>query len=154
MIDLRDISFGGTAALVTSMGLIIGLGAAAAPKPTIVGSLLIVALADNLTDALSVHIYQEAERLPQRKAFRTTVANFTARLCTALSFVAIVMLLPASAAVMFSLAWGFFLLCGLSYLLAKARSVSVLAEIGKHAAAAAVVIVASRIIGAWVSRFT
>src|SRR5512140_2034663 len=77
---LRRISFGGTAAIVTSMAVIVGLHASAAQKSTIVGSLLIIALADNLTDSLGVHVYQESERLAEREAFRTTVANFTTRL--------------------------------------------------------------------------
>lgn len=150
MFDLRNLSFGTPAALVTSMGLIVGLEATASPKSALLGGLLIVGLADNLTDALSVHIYQEAERLPGKEAFRTTVANFAARLCTALSFVAIVALLPIFVAIPVSLVWGFLLLCALSYLLAKARSVSVFPEILKHCAVATVVIVASEVIGTWV----
>ena len=149
MLDLRKVSFGGTAALVTSMGLIVGLEATNAPEATLVGSLLIVALADNLTDALGVHIYQEAERLPQREALRTTVANFVARLCTALTFVLIVLAVP-SLAVPLSLAWGVTLLGGLSYLIAKRRGVSPVSEIAKHLTAAFLVILASRLIGAWI----
>ncbi len=54
--DIRNFSFGGPAAVVTSLGLIIGLDAAPAARATIVGSLLIVAIAGNLTDSLSIHI--------------------------------------------------------------------------------------------------
>jgi hypothetical protein len=56
MRSLRRISFGATSATVTSMGLITELGAAAAEKATILSGLLIVALADNLTDSLSLHV--------------------------------------------------------------------------------------------------
>jgi hypothetical protein len=59
MFDLRGLSFGGPAAIVTS-------AAATAGKMAIIGSLLVIGLADNLTDPLSVHIYQEAERLAHR----------------------------------------------------------------------------------------
>lgn len=149
MLDLRKISFGGTAAVVTSMGLIVGSAATSAPEATLVGSLLIVALADNLTDALGVHIYQEAERMPQREALRTTAANFVARLCTALTFVLIVLAAP-SLAVPLSLGWGVVLLGGLSYLIARRRGVSPVSEIAKHLGTAAVVIAASKLIGAWV----
>ena len=54
MIDLRKFSFGAPAAIVTGMGLIVGLDAATAAKATIVSSLLIIGIADNLTDSLSV----------------------------------------------------------------------------------------------------
>ncbi|OGA48047.1 MAG: hypothetical protein A3F74_14315 [Betaproteobacteria bacterium RIFCSPLOWO2_12_FULL_62_58] len=66
---IRNFSFGAAAAIVTSMGLIIGLDAAAATKAAILSGLLIVAIADNLTDSLSVHMYQEAERLDRSHYF-------------------------------------------------------------------------------------
>ena len=68
MLNPRKFSFGGTSAVVTSMGLIIGLGAAGAGKATIVSGLLIVGFADNMTDSLSIHMYQEAEKLEERTA--------------------------------------------------------------------------------------
>ncbi len=146
-LDLRYLSFGAPAAIVTGMGLIVGLDAATATKATVVGSLLIIGIADNLTDALSVHIYQEAERLAQRQAFRTTVANFIARFIVSVSFVLLFLLMPTSIAIGACVAWGFLLLCGLSYLLAKARGANVFSEIGKHAGVALVVIAISQAVG-------
>jgi len=147
MIDLRGLSFGGTAALVTSMGLVVGFDAVTAAKSTIISGLFIVGLADNLTDSLSVHVYQESERLPEKEAFRTTVTNFIARFGISLSFVAIFVFAPASAAVFLCIAWGFTLLSCLSYFLARARAVSPSLEIVKHTAVAMLVIVISKIIG-------
>ena len=63
MFNPRAFTFGGTSAIVTSMGLVIGLQSATAPPPTIVSGLLVIALADNISDSLSIHMYQEAERL-------------------------------------------------------------------------------------------
>lgn len=150
MRDLRRMSFGGTAAIVTNMGLIIGLDAATAAKTTLMGSLLIVAVADNLTDALSVHIYQESERLPERDAFRTTVTNFFVRLLLSISFIVILLLLPMSVAIYACTVWGFVLLSGLSWLLATARESRPIPEILKHAGVAVMVIAISKIIGDWV----
>ncbi len=151
---LRRISFGGTAAIVTSMGVIVGLNAATVQRAAIVGSLLIVALADNLTDSLGVHIYQESERLAEHEAFRTTVANFATRLLVSLSFIAIVVLIPTAAgAALSSLAWGLLLLAGLSHQLAKARGFAPLSEICKHCAVATIVIVLSAAIGRWIPRW-
>ncbi len=149
MIDLRKLSFGSPAAMVTSMGLIVGLDAATAVKSTIVTSLLIIGIADNLTDSLSVHIYQESEGLPERGAFRTTVANFFARFLVSTSFIGILLLLPVSTAIPVSLIWGFGLLSVLSYFLARTRGVGTVPEILKHCAVAFVVIAISRAIGAW-----
>ena len=147
LLDLRQVSFGSPAALVTSMALIVGLDAATATKAAVVGGLLIIGIADNLTDSLSVHIYQEAERLSQRRALRTTVSNYFARLTVSASFALLFVLFPTSIAIYVCLIWGFFLLSGLSYLLAKARQVRAFPEIYKHAGIAVVVIIVSTAIG-------
>ena len=145
--DIRNFSFGGAAAVVTSLGLIVGFDEASASRATILGGLLIVALADNLTDSLSMHMYQESERLDTRKAFHATVTNFATRLCLSLSFVFLMVVLPLHMAVVASLIWGVVLLMGLTYALAKARNRPVVSELLKHLAAAAAVLIASKAIG-------
>jgi len=150
MLDLRKLSFGGPAAIVTSMALIVGLDTATAAKATVVTSLLIIGIADNLTDSLSVHIYQESERLAERQAFWTTVANFFTRIFVALSFVLLFLLFSNTTAIYICVFWGFILLSGLSCLLARMRGASVISEIWKHAAVAAVVIALSKALGVWI----
>ncbi len=154
MIDPRKLTFGSTAAIVTSMALIVGLDATTASMGALLSSILISGLADNLTDSLSVHIYQESEKLPERQAFRTTVINFIARFSVSLTFVLLLVALPRLTAVRLSIIWGFFLLSALSYLLARARAVSAWSEIWKHDAVAVIVILMSRAIGAWILRVT
>jgi hypothetical protein len=150
MLNPRAFTFGGASAIVTSMGLVIGLQSAIAPPPTIVSELLVIALADNVSDSLSIHMYQEAERLEMRGAQRTTLANFVTRLLVAVSFVIMVMMLPARYAGVAAVARGFLLLAGLSDVLARVRGVSPLGEIGKHIAIAVLVIISSRFIGTWI----
>lgn len=65
------------------------------------GALLIAAVPDNLTDSLSVHMYQESERLEQKEAFVGTVSNFGTRLFVCLTSVLIVALFWAAL-------WGMF----------------------------------------------
>ena len=99
LFNLRGVSFGSPAAIVTSMALIVGFDAEAATRAAVIGGLLIIGVADNLTDALSVHIYQEAERLAERQAFKTTVSNYFARLIVSVSFALLFLLLPPSIAI-------------------------------------------------------
>ncbi len=149
---IGNVSFGSTAAIVTSVALIFGLDAATATKSTIMSGLLIVALADNLTDALSMHIYQESDRrLDSREAFIATWSNFVTRLLLSLTFVLLVVLLPIASAVIASAAWGLALLIGLTWALARERRVSFAVELGKHCAAAVAVVLASRGIGALIT---
>lgn len=150
---IAHVSFGGTAAIVTNMALVIGLDAGSATKPTIISSLLIVALADNLTDSLSIHIYQESEHLEPRRAFQVTLANFATRLVVSLVFVLFVLLLPSAAATVVSTVFGCVLLGLISRATARQRNVGVLPEVLKHLAAALVVVVASRAIGTWIPQY-
>ncbi len=83
MANLARFTFGTTSAIVTSAGLIVGLHAAGATRATIVSGLLVIAVADNLSDSLSMHMYQESEHTEARAAFRATVTNFVARLAVA-----------------------------------------------------------------------
>jgi VIT1/CCC1 family predicted Fe2+/Mn2+ transporter len=150
MLNPSRFSFGGTSAIVTSMGLIIGLGAARASTATIVSGLLIIGLADNMTDSLSIHMYQEAERLEERAAFRATMSNFLTRVLSALSFVGIALLLPHMYSGIVALSWGCLLLAMISYSVARARGASPWRETAKHLGVASLVIVASRLIGEWI----
>lgn len=132
------------------MALITGLGAADAAKRTIVSALLIAAIADNLTDSLSVHIYQESERLEKREAFIGTLTNFAARLGLCLSFVLLVAVFPMSVATALALLWGIALLATLSWILARERHIAPVTEVAKHVIVAIVVIAASKAIGQWI----
>jgi len=133
------------------MALITGLDAAKAGRATMVSALLIAAVADNLTDSLSVHMYQESERLEEREAFVGTLTNFATRFILCLSFVLIVMLFREHAAVAGGIVWGMSLLTVLTYILARHRKVSAMPEVGKHLAVAMVIIFVSKSIGHWVT---
>jgi len=148
--NINRFSFGSTAAIVAGMALVAGLDAAALPKSAIVSSLLIVAIADNLTDSLSIHVYQESERLEPVRAFLATLSNFGARLVVSLSFVLIVVLAPSRGVVAASLAWGLALLAALSWMIARQRRVRPLPEVAKHVLVAVAVIFLSQSLGEWI----
>jgi VIT1/CCC1 family predicted Fe2+/Mn2+ transporter len=133
------------------MALIAGLDAAKTGRASMVGALLIAAVADNLTDSLSVHMYQESERLEQKEAFIGTLSNFVTRLFLCLSFVLIVALLPGYMAAMWGLVWGTSLLVVLTCILARYRGVSAMSEVGKHLAVALAIILVSQRIGHWIA---
>ena len=151
MFRTSRISFGGTAAVVTSMALISGLSAADATKPIIVSALLIAALADNLTDALSIHTFQESEQLNQKNAFTGTITNFITRLLLSISFVFVVGLFPLEHVDKVAIVWGMLLLATLTYLVARERKVKPMLEVVKHLLVASAIIIASKLIPPWIS---
>jgi len=148
MINLTKVSFGGASAIVTSLGLIVGAAAAQTSRAALLEALLIVALADNLTDALGIHIYQESEKLEAQHAFAATIGNFATRLATCGTFLLLLTALPDSYTVSGSVAWGLSLLGGLTWLVARDRGANPITEVGKHLAIALLVIAMSVGIGA------
>jgi VIT1/CCC1 family predicted Fe2+/Mn2+ transporter len=150
MARLTTLSYGGTAAIVTGMGLVVAFDGSAASKTALIGSLLVVAVADNLADSLAIHVYQESEKLDTRQAFRSTVTNYLARLLVAGSFVVLAALVPAASLVPVAVTWGLGLLCTLTYLVARSRGASPVVEVAKHLAVALAVILLSRAIGEWI----
>lgn len=151
MVKPSRVSFGGAAAIVTSMALIAGLNAAGVGRVSVMSALLIAAVADNLTDSLSVHMYQESESLEQKEAFIGTISNFGTRLVICLSFVLIVAVFPAHVAIVWGLVWGMSLLAVLSYILARHRRVSGWSEVGKHLGVALTIILVSKMVGHWIA---
>ena len=144
---LRRVSFGSTSAVVTSIGLVVGFATTGTSRATLVASLLIVGIADNLSDSLSIHLYQESEGLEPHEAFVSTVTNFLTRLTITATFVALAVTLKDWALIICATAWGLVVLGMLTVSLAHERNAPVGRELIRHFAIAAVVIALSRAIG-------
>ena len=95
------------------------------PRAALVSGLLIIGLEDNISDSLSIHIYQGSENLELGSARKATLANFLARLVIAITFVGFVILSRPSLIVAPSVAWGVRLLRALTSRLARIRQVTV-----------------------------
>ena len=133
------------------MALISGLSAANATKPVIISALLIAAFADNLTDTLSVHVFQESEHLDKKAVLAGTITNFFARLLLGISFVLLAGLLPLPYVAIAAIIWGTLLLATLTYFVARERKVKPLPEILIHLVVTLVVITTSMMIGHWIN---
>lgn len=152
MFKTSRISYGGTAAVVTSTALVSGLSAAGATRAVMVSALLIAAVADNLADALSVHIFQESEHLEMREALSGTITNFLTRMLLCVSFIPLVWTFPLGRVEMVVVAWGTSLLIILTYLVARERRANIPVEVVKHLVVAFVVLTLSITAGHWISR--
>ena len=150
MVNLSKYSLGSTAAIITSMALIAGLSRGASSKSSIIASLLIIAVADNISDSLSLHIYKESEGADRKEIGASTYGNFIARFLVVLTFVALVALLPAELAVILASVWGLALLTVLSYSIAKMKQTHPPTEIVWHLVVAVVVVLASSLLGRFI----
>lgn len=147
-------SFGTTSAIITNLSLIAGLDTMAHPRLGIIGGILVIALADNISDSLGIHVYQESECIKAKEVWVSTFTNFLARFFVSLTFILVVALLPINLAVPCSIIWGFTLLGVLSYSIARGEEVNPYIAMFEHITIAAVVITLSHLAGRWaISRF-
>ena len=145
--DPSKFSFGATSSTVTSLGIIFGLLTSGNPQASVIGSLLVIAVADNIADSLGIHIYREstATKLENTKIF--TISNFATRFGITLTFVALFVFLPIDYAAVSCAVIGFGVLIFLSYLIGVQRKTSTLKEVAVHVGIAIPVIIISRLLG-------
>jgi VIT1/CCC1 family predicted Fe2+/Mn2+ transporter len=144
--------FGATSGVITTIGLIAGLNAGTNSVAAVLGGILVIAVADSLSDALGIHLAEEADpETSHGHVWSATVSTFLTKFVFAITFAIPVLLLPLWPAVLASVAWGLLVIAVLSYFIARSQGSSPLAIIGEHVLIAVIVVVASHYIGAWVN---
>ncbi len=151
--DPSKFSFGATSSTVTSLGIVFGLLTSGNPNASVIGSLLVIAVADNIADSLGFHIYRESTVCSQESTHLFTVSNFLTRFGITLTFVAGFIFLPLWIAAAFCTIVGLGVLVFLSYLIGIKRKTSIMKEITIHVGVAVPVIVISYLLGQLIFRF-
>ena len=149
--DMRNYIFGSSAAIITDVSLIVGLGSAQSGKGPILAGLLTIAVADNISDSLGIHLYKESEGFGQRLSLLSTTLNFLSRLLISCTFIAIVLVLPLAQALYVGLIWGLLLIVFISYLISRSNRDNPIKEMVIHVVVAVVVIVLSHYLGHQIS---
>lgn len=145
------LSFGLTSAIITTLGLMVGLYSGTQSEMVVMAGILTIAFADAFSDALGIHISEESENNHTTKEiWESTVATFLFKFIFALSFVVPVLLFTLSTAVIVSIFWGLSLLGIFSYYIAKEQKVKYWKVITEHVLIALVVIVITHYIGLWI----
>ncbi|MBS3164701.1 hypothetical protein J4439_04690 [Candidatus Woesearchaeota archaeon] len=144
------LSFGLTSAVITTLGLMVGLSGTS-PR-LVLGGILLIAIADSASDALGIHISEESEnRHSAREIWESTAATFFAKFLVALTFVVPVLFLELAIAVRVNIAWGLLLLTAVSYYLARREGQHPGGVIAEHLVIAVLVVIVSRTLGLWVA---
>lgn len=146
------ICFGLTSAVITTLGLMVGLHSGTGSKMVVIGGIITIAIADAFSDALGIHVSEESENIHTTKQiWISTIATFSAKFFFALTFMIPVIFLPLSTAIIVSLVWGLSILTVLSYIIAKMQSKRPWKVVGEHVLIAVVVIVITHLVGDWVA---
>jgi vacuolar iron transporter family protein len=145
--DPSKFSFGATSSTVTSLGIIFGFLSYSNPQASIIGSLLVIALADNIADSLGIYIYRETTASKKENTRMFTISNFVTRFGITLTFVAMFIILPLPWAATTCVVIGLGILVFLSYLIGVQRKTSTIKEILIHLGIAIPVIIISHFLG-------
>ena len=144
--------FGATSGVITTIGLIVGLNAGTRSLTAVLGGILVIAVADAMSDALGIHLAEEANPdTTHDHVWSATIMTFITKFLFSISFAVPLLLLPLSSAVIASVAWGMFVIIVLSYFLARSQNESPLAIVAEHLGIAVLVVILSHYIGVWVS---
>jgi len=130
----------------------VGLHSGTHSRIVVLSGILTIAIADAFSDALGIHVSEEAENVHTvKQIWAATVATFLAKFLFALTFAAPVLLLPLPTAIWVSLIWGLAILAILSYAMAKSQGEAPWKIVSEHVLIALVVIGITHLVGDWVS---
>lgn len=145
------LSFGLTSGVITTLGLIVGLHSGTHSRMVVIGGILTIAISDAMSDALGIHISEEAKNSSSaRHVWEATLATFLSKFVIAMTFIIPLALHPLSEAIVMSVIWGFLLLTALSYFVAGVQAIPPWRAIAEHVFIACLVVAVSYAIGSWV----
>lgn len=148
----KGFSFGLTSGIITTLGLIVGLHSSTHSTLVIISGILVIAIADALSDALGIHVSEEAENQhTTREIWQSTAATFLTKLIFASLFIIPFLLLSLSAAIIISVIWGLVLIVVFSFYLARQQKIKPYRVVGEHLLIAILVIIITHYIGDWVA---
>ena len=116
------------------------------------GGILTIAIADAFSDALGIHISEEAENVHTKKEiWVSTLSTFLSKFVFALIFVVPILLLELPIAILVSVAWGLGILSILSYKIAVSQGTNPWRVVTEHLLIAVVVITITHFVGDLIS---
>ena len=111
------ISFGLVSGVLTTLGLLVGLGVGTQSREVIIGGILTIAVADALSDAFGVHLSQESSGENSKKqVWESTISTLLSKFLLALTFLIPVLIFDIKTARTVDIIWGFVVITLISFL--------------------------------------
>jgi len=150
----KGFSFGLTSGVITTLGLIVGLHSGTHSDLVVIGGILVIAIADAMSDALGIHMSEESEnRHSPKEIWESTISTFWSKFVFTLTFIIPVLFLQLSTAIIVCIGWGLSLIAIFSYYIARQQNVKPYKIILEHLIIAILVIVITHYVGDWVATF-
>ena len=148
---LESFAFGISSAVMTVMGIIVGLMSANQSISAVIGGIASVGIADSMADALGVYTAKKSEKGSSDKvALKVALATFWSKLFFSASFVVMFMIFPINQALTISIIWGLAVLVVIHFLIAFAKEEKIIWSILKNIGLAIIIILASFWVGSLV----
>jgi VIT1/CCC1 family predicted Fe2+/Mn2+ transporter len=145
------LSFGLTSGIITTLGLIVGLHSSTHSRPVIIGGILTIAIADAFSDALGIHVAEESElKHTTKEIWQSTLSTFIFKFVFAMTFIAPVLLLPLTTAIVVSIIWGLSILGIFSFYIAREQKAKPWKAVMEHVLIGLVVIGITHYVGDWI----
>ena len=145
-------SFGLTSAVITTLGLMVGLNSGTHSRFVVIGGILTIAVADALSDALGIHVSEEAEdRHTTREIWESTIATFMSKFIFALTFIIPLLFFTLPTAILVNIIWGLLLL-GIFVLDRQGAEKKPWKIIAEHVIIALAVVIIAHYVGVWIEK--
>lgn len=149
----KGLGFGLVSGVITTLGLMTGLNAGTHLKTAILGGIMVIAVADAMSDALGMHMSEETDKKQTEKnIWQATLSTFGAKLLVALLFAVPVILLELNTAIMVNIGLGLSLIILFSLYLAKLHHISYWKAVGEHLLITIGVMLVTHIVGDLVAK--
>ena len=120
-------------------------------KLAILVGIIVLAVADALSDAIGIHISEEAENEhTMGEQWQSALFTFISKLCVAMSFIIPLQLFDIFTAIIASVIWGALLISVFSFLMARSQKQNPAKVIAEHVIVMLAVIILAHFIGDFV----
>lgn len=144
--------FGVSSGTITTLGLMVGLSSGTHSKTVVIGGLLIIAIADAMSDALGIHISEEARNKDAHKDnWEATISTFFSKFIFTMTYIIPVLLFNLTIAIFVSIIYGFILLGVTSYFIGREQKIKTWKVIVEHLSIALAVVIITHYVGSWIN---
>lgn len=135
------LSFGMVSGVISTLGMMVGLDSGTKSELAVIGGIVMIAIADAFSDALSMHVSEESQDgAKQDFIWQVTFTTFIGKIVIASTFVVPFLFFNLSNAVIVNVVWGLILITIINYWVAVNREIHPFRLIIEHLAVTILVI--------------
>jgi len=144
----KGVGFGLTSGVITTLGVVIGLHSGTRSEAAVEVGIIVLAIADALSDSMGIHVSEEAEmEHTTRELWEISFFTFISKLLVALTFIIPIEFLDLSNAILVSVFWGLFLITIFSFYMARSQKQNRFKVIFEHLFIAILVVLLAHYLG-------